>query len=109
MSAQFALWGDNNLRSLSFEVSNLVHASNNYHIAKNQILKGFVRYMMTNELNKDKRGGCGPRSNSAAFDFTLVADPIDHLTQKLEVNNAEYGCRFHRILLQVYSGTVSQK
>ena len=41
---------------------------------------------MTDELNKDGNGGCGARPDAAAFDSILVADPIDHLSQKLDKN-----------------------
>ncbi len=40
---------------------------------------GFVRYVMTDELNKDGRGGCGYRPDHSIYDSLLVADPIDHL------------------------------
>lgn len=42
---------------------------------------GFVRYVMTDELNKDGLGGCGERPDHSLFDSTLVADPIDHLAK----------------------------
>lgn len=40
---------------------------------------GFVGYVMTDELNRDGSGGCGYR-NSADFDSSYVADPIDHIS-----------------------------
>ena len=93
VSAQFVVWGNEALDQLTFEVSDLVHSSNNYHFGESNILKGFVRYVMTDELNKDGRGGCGQRPNSLAFDSTLVADPIDHITQELAVQgNTSQGC-----------------
>ena len=85
VSAQLAIWGVKDLNKVSVEVSDLVHSSNNYCIAKDKVTKGFVRYVMTDELNKDGRGTCGARPNLALFDSTLVADPIDHLTQELAV------------------------
>lgn len=44
---------------------------------------GFMRYVMTDELNKDGKGGCGYRPNSAEYDSSLVADriqPIETIT-----------------------------
>lgn len=38
---------------------------------------GFVRYVMTDELNKDKRGTCGYRPDHSLFDSSVVADVID--------------------------------
>ena len=32
---------------------------------------------MTDELNKDKKGGCSHRPNKAEWDSSLVADPLD--------------------------------
>ncbi|MEG0887031.1 MAG: DUF4091 domain-containing protein [Bacteroides sp.] len=46
---------------------------------------GFVRYVMTDELNKDGKGGCGYRPDHSIYDSTLVADPIDHSTLQLQV------------------------
>lgn len=37
---------------------------------------GFMAYVMTDELAKDKKGGCGYRPNKAEFDSSLVADRI---------------------------------
>ncbi|SFD13104.1 protein of unknown function [Chitinophaga sp. CF118] len=46
-----------------------------------QISASFVRYVMTDELNKDGTG-CGFRSNSADFDSSLVEDAIDVVTKQ---------------------------
>lgn len=115
VSAQFAVWGNKSLDKLSFEVSDLVHTSNNYHIAQQYIFKGFVRYVMTDELNKDGRGGCGARPNSAMYDSTLVADPIDHLTTELAVKPyTTQGC-WIRVMVPrevergIYTGVVTVK
>lgn len=37
----------------------------------------YVRYVMTDELNKDGKGGCGHRPDKAEWDSSLVADPLD--------------------------------
>lgn len=37
---------------------------------------GFMTYVMTDELAKDGKGGCGYRPNKAEFDSSLVADRI---------------------------------
>lgn len=37
---------------------------------------GFVHYVMTDELNKDGKGGCGYRPDKTRFDSSLVADRI---------------------------------
>lgn len=37
---------------------------------------GILRYVMTDELNKDGKGGCGYRPNKAEYDSSLVADRI---------------------------------
>ncbi len=37
---------------------------------------GFMGYVMTDELNKDGKGGCGYRPNKAEYDSSLVADRI---------------------------------
>ncbi|MCM4157029.1 glycoside hydrolase domain-containing protein [Gramella sp. AN32] len=85
VSAQFIVSAYKKPIQLSFEVSDLVHHKNSSQkIDKSNIFSGFVRYVMTDELNKDGKGGCGQR-NLTEFDSTLVADPIDHLTKVLAV------------------------
>ena len=48
-------------------------------------MRGFVRYVMTDGLNKDGKGTCGLRPDLSQFDSTLVADPIDPLTAQLSM------------------------
>ena len=38
---------------------------------------GFLRYVMTDELNKDGKGGCGYRPDKTQYDSSLVADRIE--------------------------------
>lgn len=82
VSAQLVVWTPEVLDGLSFVVSDLT--SGKETISKDNIRTGFVRYVMTDELNKDGKGACGYR-NSADFDSTLVADPIDHVASTLMV------------------------
>lgn len=46
---------------------------------------GFVGYVMTDELNRDGSGGCGYR-NSADFDSSYVADPIDNISRYIHMD-----------------------
>lgn len=46
-------------------------------IPSSSIELSFVRYVMTDELNKDKKGGCGYRHNKAEWDSSIVADILD--------------------------------
>ena len=82
LSAQFVISTNRDLKNVSVEVSDIL--AKNYKISKWNIEKGFVRYVMTDELNKDGKGACGYR-NKADFDSTLVADVIDHLTPTLDI------------------------
>lgn len=84
-SAQWVLWGDTPASSLSFSIEELVHSNKQDRITGDHIFTGFVRYVMTDELNKDGKGGCGNRPDATAFDSSLVADPIDHLAKELVV------------------------
>ena len=45
---------------------------------------GFIRYVMTDELNKDGRGACGHRQ-AVDYDSLLVADPIDTNLKSMSV------------------------
>lgn len=83
VAAQVVVATKQPLSALSFSVSDLLNSNKRSKIDKKHILAGFVRYVMTDELNKDRQGGCGHRPNTAAFDSSLVADPIDHLTHQI--------------------------
>lgn len=83
VSAQFVISTNRDLKDVSVTVSDIV--AKNYKISKWNTERGFVRYVMTDELNKDGKGGCGHRPNSADWDSTLVADVIDHVTPKLDI------------------------
>ena len=82
VSAQWVVSTPVALTDFSFQVGDLTSGASVIPAA--QIRKGFVRYVMTDELNKDGQGGCGYR-NSADYDSTLVADPIDPLTTSLSL------------------------
>lgn len=82
VSAQIALSNANKAIDISVEVSDLKQNKN--IIRKENIQTSFVRYVMTDELNKDKKGGCGHRKASD-FDSILVADALDHIAKKIEI------------------------
>ena len=77
VSAQLVVWTPETLNNLTLMASDLT--SERESISKDNIQASFVRYVLTDELNKDGLGACGYR-NSADFDSTLVADVLDHLT-----------------------------
>lgn len=112
VSAQLVVWTPEALDNLSFIVSDLT--SGKETISKDNIRTGFVRYVMTDELNKDGKGGCGYRKSSD-YDSTLVADPIDHIASTLKVpaNATQGGWISVRVPQQVkagkYTGTVTVK
>lgn len=112
VSAQLVVWTPEALDNLSFIVSDLT--SGKETISKNNVRTGFVRYVMTDELNKDGKGGCGYRKSSD-YDSTLVADPIDHIASTLTVpaNATQGGWISVRVPQQVkagkYTGTVTVK
>lgn len=112
VSAQLVVWTPEALDNLSFIVSDLT--SGKETISKDNVRTGFVRYVMTDELNKDGKGGCGYRKSSD-YDSTLVADPIDHISSTLTVpaNATQGGWISVRVPQQVkagkYTGTVTVK
>lgn len=112
VSAQLVVWTPEALDNLSFIVSDLT--SGKETISKDNVRTGFVRYVMTDELNKDGKGGCSYRKSSD-YDSTLVADPIDHIASTLTVpaNATQGGWISVRVPQQVkagkYTGTVTVK
>lgn len=86
VSAQAVIWTSNNISSLSYELTDLKNKNGNYLLPASAITSGFVRYVMTDELNKDKKGACGNRPDPTLFDSSLVADPIDIHLKSISVN-----------------------
>ena len=79
--AQFVIWSSEEIKELNFSAGELRNGEES--IGKEHLTTAFVRYVMTDELNKDGNGGCGQRPDPTKFDSTLVADPIDHITPSL--------------------------
>ena len=75
VNAQAVLWTNIDLKGATISVSDLTNGS--HIIPSSSITTNFVRYVMTDELNKDRRGGCGQRPNKAEWDSSLVADVLD--------------------------------
>lgn len=75
INAQALLWTKSDLEGATLTVSDLKNGS--AVIPATAITTHFVRYVMTDELNKDRSGGCGQRPNKAEWDSSLVADVLD--------------------------------
>lgn len=75
VNAQAVVWTGTELQDLNFSFSDFKDKKGNM-LPREALTAGFVRYVMTDELNKDGRGACGYRK-STDFDSLLVADPID--------------------------------
>ena len=75
VNAQAVLWTKVGLEDASITVSDLKSGSS--IIPSSAIMTNFVRYVMTDELNKDRKGGCGHRENKAEWDSSVVADVLD--------------------------------
>lgn len=75
VGAQLVVWSKAGVDDLTVSVGKLTSGKNS--IAADCVKAGFVRYVMTDELNKDGKGGCGNRANKAEWDSSLVADVID--------------------------------
>ena len=114
LSAQFVISTNRDLKNVSVEVSDIV--AKNYKISKWNTERGFVRYVMTDELNKDGKGACGHRPNKADWDSTLVADVIDHITPALDIKKhttqpvwVSVKVPRENIIKGMYRGTVTVK
>ena len=114
LSAQFVISTNRDLKNVSVEVSDLV--AKNYKISKWNTERGFLRYVMTDELNKDGKGACGHRPNKADWDSTLVADVIDHITPTLDIKKhttqpvwVSVKVPRENIIKGMYRGTVTVK
>ena len=63
------------MKDAQIEVSDLKKGKD--IISASAITTNFVGYVMTDELNKGGRGGCGQRPIKADWDSSIVADPLD--------------------------------
>lgn len=75
VNAQAVLWTNKPLKNVTVKVSDLKNGSN--VIPSSAINPSFVRYVMTDELNKEKTGGCGHRADKTEWDSSIVADILD--------------------------------
>ena len=75
INAQAVLWTQEDLSALQITVGDLKNGSS--VIPSSAVRTHFVRYVMTDELNKDGKGGCGNRFNKAEWDSSRVADVLD--------------------------------
>lgn len=75
VNAQAVLWTQKDLEGAEMTVSELKNG--NSVIPASVVRTHFVRYVMTDELNKDGSGGCGVRENKAEWDSSMVADVLD--------------------------------
>lgn len=80
VNAQAVLWTTNDLSEATITVSDLKNGSS--VIPSSAITTNFVRYVMTDELNKDGKGGCGHRPDKAEWDSSIVADGLDLIKVK---------------------------
>ena len=72
VNAQAAVWTKTAISEARITVSDLKCGSS--VIPSSEIKPSFVRYVMTDELNKDGKGACGHRENKADWDSSIVAD-----------------------------------
>ena len=75
VNGQAVLYTSTTLQHVSLKVSNLTCGKN--QIPSSSITTAFVRYVLTDELNKDGKGGCGHRVDKTKWDSSIVADAID--------------------------------
>lgn len=75
VNGQAILWSAKALEDVSIEVSPLRSGKN--MIPASAVTSSFVRYVMTDELNKDGKGACGHRPDKTKYDSSIVADILD--------------------------------
>ncbi len=74
VNAQAVIWTKNAMSDVKITVSDLTAGSS--VIPASQITSSFVRYVMTDELNKDGKGACGHRPDKSVWDSSMVADVL---------------------------------
>lgn len=81
INALALLWATRDCKDIQVEVSELKGPGGSV-IPASAIRTHFVRYVMTDELNKNKRGTCGYRPDHTLFDSSMVADILDVKTMQ---------------------------
>lgn len=76
LNGQALVWSKNGCERIEAVAGDL-KSSNGEVIPASALKLGFVRYVMTDELNKDKKGTCGHRPDHSLFDSSVVGDVID--------------------------------
>lgn len=72
LHAKFLIWSSGEEGEISFSVEEPEN-----HRWVDETTTGFMRYVMTDELNKDGKGGCGYRPDKTQYDSSWVADRIE--------------------------------
>ncbi|MDH8702451.1 hypothetical protein M2138_001815 [Dysgonomonadaceae bacterium PH5-43] len=76
VNLQAVIWTKKDLGEIKANVNN-VSISKNIKIPDENLQISAVRFVVTDELNKNKNGTCGHRPDPTKFDSLLVADVID--------------------------------
>lgn len=84
VNAQALVWSGAAMNNFTYSLSEFKNAKGD--VLPADVFKvGMVRYVMTDELNKDGRGACGYRPDHTVYDSLLVADGIDHLLKTISL------------------------
>lgn len=76
--AQAVLWSKEALEGVTVEAGDLKGGKAGKGVIPSAAVgTSFVRYVMTDELNKDRKGGCGHRPDKTQWDSLVVADVLD--------------------------------
>lgn len=76
INGQAVLWTNKALEDVAVTAGDL-RGPGGAVIPASAIAASFVRYVMTDELNKDGKGGCGHRPKASDWDSSVVADVLD--------------------------------
>lgn len=87
VNAQAVIWAVADCGDIKIITDDLKTADGSV-IPASAVKASFVRYVMTDELNKDKKGTCGYRPDRTKFDSSIVADVLDaKAVQDLKARN----------------------
>ena len=110
VNMQAVVWTKTAMSEVQATVSDLTSGSS--IIPASAVDLSFVRYVMTDELNKDGRGGCGHREDKALWDSSMVADVLyKAVLKEIKANTTQpLWVNVHvpnHIKAGVYKGTVT--
>ena len=82
---QAVAWTTSEVKDLNLELTTFTNGQKQT-LPEGAVTAAFERYVMTDQLNLDGRGGCGARPDHSIYDSLMVADGIDPSIRQMDLS-----------------------